>query len=405
MKHPDEVRLWFARRYASQHRQWLQAAMTGTAWQLAVALGVPSEAAALPQAPAVRAWTDAWRHWRGPGQVTWTERRWKTLGVQHLPANLLLDDIAAAASWIGERERWQRALARGMPLLQRWPALERILARLYDTLADYSDADFERLQDVLNWLHRHDAELAIYPRQLPLAGIDSKWFEARSGVLALMLSTLRGASADSGDVYAVTGLRRPPSLLRMRILDPALRATVGGLGDLSAPVDMLAALPWQPSVVIVVENLQTGLALQELPGAVAIMGLGYAVGQLAALPWLAQAHCFYWGDIDSHGYAILHRARLVVPHLQSVLMDELTLLAHAPLWVRETAPAAAETLSRLTTAEHAVYDGLRSHRWGQAVRLEQERIAWDQAWATLCDRVVASPLIGSPAPTLPVPHP
>jgi len=412
VKLPDEVRQWFARRYASLHRQWLLAALDGPAgqpWQLAVTLGIPTEAAALTQPQAVRAWADAWRHWRGPGQLAWSERRWKTLGAQQLPASLLLDDLDAAAGWIGERDRWQRALARGRYLLLRWPPLRTTLPRLFDTLADYADTDFQRLQDVLDWLHTHDAA-GLYPRQLPLAGMDSKWFEARSGVLALLLAALRGgrtpttaaqADADAAtvrsDIYTLAGLRRPPATMRLRILDPALRTVVGGLGDLTAPLDMVAALPWQPAVVLIVENLQTGLALQDLPGAVAVMGLGYAVGHLAGVPWLAHARCLYWGDIDTHGYAILHRARIAIPHLESLLMDEETLLRFAPLWAHEAAPAAAEALSALTADEHAMYDGLRSQRWGQAVRLEQERIAWNVAWQAI--------LTSSRAPTPPLPHP
>ena len=437
VKLPDEVRQWFARRYASLHRQWLLAALDGPAgqpWQLAVTLGIPTEAAALTQPQAVRAWADAWRHWRGPGQLAWSERRWKTLGAQQLPASLLLDDLDAAAGWIGERDRWQRALARGRHLLLRWPPLRTTLPRLFDTLADYADTDFQRLQDVLDWLHTHDAA-GLYPRQLPLAGMDSKWFEARSGVLALLLAALRGddvattatatataaaaaaAATDAttfnaenaanaypaaaaktlSDIYTLAGLRRPPALVRLRILDPALRAAVGGLGDLAAPVEMVAALPWQPAVVLIVENLQTGLALPDLPGAVAVMGLGYAVGHLAGVPWLAHARCLYWGDIDTHGYAILHRARIAIPHLESLLMDEETLLRFAPLWAHEAAPAAAEALSALTADEHAMYDGLRSQRWGQAVRLEQERIAWNVAWQAI--------LTSSRAPNPPLPHP
>lgn len=412
MKLPDEVRLWFSRRYASLHRQWLLAALdapTGRPWQLPVTLGIPTEAAALPQPQAVRAWADAWRHWRGPGQLAWVERRWKILGAQQLPATLLLDDLDAAAGWIGERERWERALARGRHLLLRWPPLRTTLPRLFDTLADSPDADFQRLQDVLDWLNTHDAA-GLYPRQLPLAGMDSKWFEARSGVLALLLGALRGgrapttaaqADADAAtvrsDIYTLASLRRPPATMRLRILDPALRTVVGGLGDLTAPLDMVAALPWQPAVVLIVENLQTGLALQDLPGAVAVMGLGYAVGHLAGVPWLAHARCLYWGDIDTHGYAILHRARIAIPQLESLLMDEETLLRFAPLWAHEAAPAAAEALSALTADEHAMYDGLRSQRWGQAVRLEQERIAWNVAWQAI--------LISSRAPTPPLPHP
>ncbi len=53
--------------------------------------------------------------------------------------------------------------------------------------------------------------------------------------------------------------------VRLRVLDPILRAQVGGLDDINAPLEMLAARPWQPRHMLIVENLQTGLALQDLP--------------------------------------------------------------------------------------------------------------------------------------------
>ncbi|NYT67857.1 Wadjet anti-phage system protein JetD domain-containing protein [Pusillimonas noertemannii] len=61
----------------------------------------------------------------------------------------------------------------------------------------------------------------------------------------------------------------------------------------------------------------------------------YAVSALKALPWLRTAEVLYWGDIDTHGSAILDRARKTVPQIRSVLMDEATLLAHQSLWVQE----------------------------------------------------------------------
>jgi hypothetical protein len=248
-------------------------------------------------------------------------------------------------------------------------------------LTDYSDDDFQRLQALLAWLSAHPA-CGLYPRQLPLAGIDSKWLEPRIALVASMLAALRGNVVDA-DAYLLCGLKRPPVTIRLRVLDPALRARLAGLGDISAPVEMVAALDWRPATVLVVENLQSGLALQDLPGAVAIIGLGYAVDLLASLPWCQGAACLYWGDIDTHGYAILHRARSALPHLRSVMMDQATLHAHRALWSHEKAPCAATSLPALTAAEHAVYDALRSNLWAQGVRLEQERIAWDQAWARL----------------------
>jgi hypothetical protein len=34
----------------------------------------------------------------------------------------------------------------------------------------------------------------------------------------------------------------------------------------------------------------------------------------------------------------------------------------------------------LTEPEQAVYHSIKRNAWGQNVRLEQERIAWDVAW-------------------------
>jgi SAM-dependent methyltransferase len=44
-----------------------------------------------------------------------------------------------------------------------------------------------------------------------------------------------------------------------------------------------------------------------------------------------------------------------------------------------TAYVSFESPEGLTVAELAVYEGLRANRWGERVRLEQERIAWPAA--------------------------
>jgi hypothetical protein len=113
------------------------------------------------------------------------------------------------------------------------------------------------------------------------------------------------------------------------------------------------------------------------------MGLGYGVGTLARVPWVMRARCTYWGDLDTHGLAILSRARLQLPHLESALMDERTLLHHRDLWVPENPQYGAAELPLLTPAEQSLYSGLKQQRWGVNVRLEQERIAWSYAWNVL----------------------
>jgi hypothetical protein len=213
--------------------------------------------------------------------------------------------------------------------------------------------------------------------------LDSKWLEKRKGLLADLIDAVRGESSTGGDFFQRCGLKAPPQLLRLRILDDKLRRRVGGLDDISAPWEQLAGIDFPVSNVFIVENLQTGLAFDDLLGSVVIMQLGYGVDVLGRLPWVAKAHCVYWGDLDTHGFAILNRARSYLPELKSVLMDEETLHGHQDLWVQEKDQHGAETLPLLTDLEQAVYQAIKCNAWGQNVRLEQERIAWDVAWRAL----------------------
>jgi hypothetical protein len=382
LKLPTEVQQQLTRRFDGKHREWLAGAQSDEQWPLTIPLGLPTEQAALRQVDAVRAWAAAWLAWRGAGELRWSERRWKILGNQNLPETLILRGPEQVAMWIGEHERWHRAARRFQLVVARWPALAQRQARLFTVLADYSNADFERLLDLLAWLIANP-DSSLYPRQMPIGGIDSKWIETRKGVLSELVTTMRGAPSESADFYSLCGLKRPPVQIRMRILDPALRARVGGLGDITAPVTELARLDLPASVILIVENLQTGLALADLPGAVAFMGLGYSVDLLAQLPWIMSATGLYWGDIDTHGFAILHRARSYLPRLTSVLMDEATLLQFKALWTDEKIQHAGAELTALTREENQVYCSLKQNRWGQKLRLEQERVAWDFAWPAL----------------------
>ncbi|MES2317982.1 MAG: Wadjet anti-phage system protein JetD domain-containing protein [Pseudomonadota bacterium] len=382
MKRPPDIAQLLLRRFDSGHRDWLAAASVDQHWPMIIALGLPTEQEAQRQVDAVRAWVAAWAAWQGAGELAWVLRQWKVLGAQRLPATLTLRSPAEVASWIGQQERWLRATRRYEELAARWPALATRTPRLFGVLADYSDPDFARLVDMLAWLGANPAS-GLYPRQLPLAGIDSKWIEARKAVLMELVALLRQVPDRIDDFYQLCGLKKPPAQLRMRILDQRLRSRLGGLGDITAPLADIAALDLPASIVIVVENLQTGLAFADIPGAVVFMALGYSVDLLEQIPWIAAGRCIYWGDIDTHGFAILNRARSCLPAVESVLMDKHTLLRFAPLWTDEKVQHGANELPLLTESEHSVYRDLKCNVLAQHLRLEQERISWDYAWEVL----------------------
>src|SRR5262249_18317132 len=127
--------------------------------------------------------------------------------------------------------------------------------------------------------------------------------------------------------------------------------------------------------VFVVENEITGLAFPPMPDSMVVLGLGHAVGLIAAARWLAERDVHYWSDLDTHGFAMLDRLRASLPRTRSLLMDRATLEAHRPLWTTEEAPHVAP-LDRLASEEAALYADLRYDRLGRSVRLEQERISF-----------------------------
>jgi hypothetical protein len=148
-----------------------------------------------------------------------------------------------------------------------------------------------------------------------------------------------------------------------------------GFSELSARADEFTSAPGGISRAYVIENEITYLAFPVPAAAMVIFGGGYAVPVLEPLGWLAGLDLVYWGDIDTHGFAILNRLRHHLPHVRSVLMDRVTLLDHREHWGREPSPTAA-VLDRLGPAESALYADLIADTYAPSVRLEQERVSF-----------------------------
>ncbi|VVD91838.1 hypothetical protein PPN31114_01702 [Pandoraea pneumonica] len=387
---PEALRDFLVRRFNNQHQNWLSGEGT---WPLVVALGVPTDKDIAEDASAVRAWADAWQSRTGPGDVLFEERQFSRFGRHRLPSRLSFESAEVVAAAVGQSRRWEIASERYQRMSSRWPVLVQgnALASRFNVLADYSAEDFDRLVTLLEWLNANPAS-NLYLRQLPVEGLDTKWLEKRTGLVAGLLRVIWGTGDEGGDFHTLVGLKKPAHRVRIRLLCPTLRSLVGGLGDIEAPVGELGRLPISPVTVVIVENLETGLALPDLENTVLVMGLGNAVSALGALPWLRRAEVLYWGDIDTHGFAILDRARRTVPQIQSVLMDEATLLAHQLLWVQEPVPCSNVFFEGLTAEETSVYDNLKVGTWGVRIRLEQERLDWTTSLQTLMDVLNSDPI-------------
>ncbi len=377
---PDTIKQRLQQRYRTSHRRWLEG---GDTWPLSIPLGIPTERQARDYLSDVKAWQARWHAWRGEGEIVWVDRRWLGLGTQRLPERVVLHDPRQVAIWLGEAERWQRAIKRRSFMVDRWPVLARAVSKYFDVLADYPEDDFQRLYDMLQWIENNPRS-GMYIRQLPVTGLDSKWLSTRKALITGLLRAIHAERGNGLDFYGLTGIRREPVLMRLRLLDADMRRVTGNLGDITAPVEDVARLHLPLRRVYIVENLQTGLAFEELPEAAVFMRLGYAVDLFGEIEWLKELPCYYWGDLDTHGFAILNRLRHYLPYARSVLMDEATLLAHQGFWGHENDPTSNAELTLLTNEERRLYEDICNNRWGARLRLEQERIPWGYAWERLC---------------------
>ena len=332
----------------------------------------------------VRAWIEALetgsRSRRGMGyEILWDETRNRQLGRNRMPVGIRVPTRADALAMVGKAAEAVRFDAAAEATLVRFPTLRDWLARKPLTVLDHAD-DWERILDCLGWFRSHPRS-GVYARQIDVIGVHTKFVETRKGLLAELLDIVLPAEAIEPSVTGARdfevrfGLRGKPSLVRFRILDA--RHAIAGLTDLTVPVEHFARLPLCIARVFVVENEITGLAFPPMPNSMVVLGMGHAVGLIAAAGWVADLDVHYWGDLDTHGFAMLERLRASLPRARSLLMDRTTLLAHRPLWTTEEAPHIA-TLDRLTPEEGKLYADLRYDRLGRSVRLEQERISF--AW-------------------------
>lgn len=377
---PEHVKDAAVRRYNGAHREWL---VGGGEWPLAFSLGTPTEAEVMADLSAVQGWAQAWRQWAGPGAVEFEPRKWARLGSQDLPARISLGSPSEVAALCGHDKRWAKAVARREAMLAVWPGLVTNvrLGRYFDVLADYADSDLERLVAVVRWLEANPAS-NLYIRQLPIVGVDTKWLEKRQGLVAELLCLVAGTE-QAGDFFEVTGLRRLAHRVRMLVLCPELRRSVGGLRDFEAPMEDVVQLGLAPKRILVVENHACATALGDMPGCVVFAGLGKAVGVLGRVGWAQGVPALYWGDIDTHGLVILNSARAALPGLRSVLMDVETLVEFKELAVHEAVQAVESRLEHLTAEEAELFEGLWSGRWGMKPRVEQERLPWAVVEAAL----------------------
>ncbi|KWE72233.1 hypothetical protein WL77_09190 [Burkholderia ubonensis] len=371
--------------------EWLRSLVDGTEglFPLRLAIKGPSSSELAERFDTVRAWIveiAAMPRMR----IEWREINHRILGQQRLPRAAWVDSLDDALTVTGKQRdaaQFERLLA---ITRARQPKLTTWLAQCPLQALEFA-GDWDRLLAVVDWLQAHPRP-GVYLRQAEIADVDTKFIEARRGVLAQWLDLVLPSEAIDSSRTGVAqfaaryGFREKPPRIRFRVLDERL-AVLPGMGrpDIALDADSFARLALPCRHVFVTENETNFLAFPDVPQSIALFGAGYGWDALEPARWLADCALHYWGDIDTHGFAILDQLRCRFPHVDSFLMDRATLMAHEAFWGDE-GDQVMRDLPRLTVQERELFDDLRDNRIRRGLRLEQERVGFGWVRAALEER-------------------
>jgi len=340
---------------------------------------------------------------RGPSSAEWSDRfddarswiasleglplEWRSfnhprLGPNRVPTAVVWPDIGALLAFVGKKKEAERYRVLAQAVSGRFPALAPWATAHPHVVLEVGE-DWNPILSFLSWMVDHPRP-RVYLRQIDLPGVHTKFLEARRGLLSTLLDlTLTPGAIDPSQTGAGRfaeryGFLAKPRLVRFRHLDPRHP----GPRDQSWRLEDWARSTSPCRRIFITENEVNFLAFPDHANAVVVFGAGYGFEGWESIPWWSQVEVYYWGDLDTHGFAILDQLRSAWPNTRSFLMDEATLLAHDSLWGEEPEPV-DRTLSRLTDNERRVYEGLVRHSWGHRIRLEQERIGYGYVLAHL----------------------
>ena len=314
-------------------------------------------------------------------RLVWREVNHRVLGVNKVPAEIWIDSLDDALAFIDKHRDAKRFAELKELSLESQPAVvpwlqKRPLRAL--ALAD----DWPRLLDIIAWTARHPRP-GLYLRQVDIPGVDSKFIESHRAVLGELFDLALPPEAVDQSATGVRGFCRrygfcdKPIRPRFRILDPGLALLQTGTDqDITVTHDTFARLDIPVNKVFMTENEINFLSFPSTERSLVIFSSGYGFEALAEAEWLRSRRIYYWGDIDTHGFAILDQMRAHFPRAISFLMNRETLQTHQTHWGVEPQQEIRE-LPRLTSEETALYDDLRENLFGERVRLEQEKIGFD----------------------------
>ncbi|MDQ7085265.1 MAG: DUF2220 family protein [Sulfurovum sp.] len=262
-------------------------------------------------------------------------------------------------------------------ILTTFPQLQEFLLAKPKLIMEYDEV-WERVLLVCKHFLKHPNP-SVYMRELEIESVDTKFIESHKKIIDTILSIL-----DEREVVTLAqhgfekryGLKYDLPSIRFRILDK--NHFIAGLSDITLPLNEFMTLDIACEKVFITENKINGLSFPQMSSAIVIFGLGYGIESLKEVQWLQNKKLYYWGDIDTHGFAILSQFRSYFPHAESMLMNEEILLKYKNMATQENETKRfMGELGYLSKAEEEIFLKLKEDFYAKYFRLEQERIGFE----------------------------
>ncbi|MBI1783078.1 MAG: hypothetical protein HYR66_17190 [Sphingobacteriales bacterium] len=303
--------------------------------------------------------------------VKTTDKNFRRSGSHELPDAVEFESIEDYLYCTGKKKEWIRFQDSYQLLLGAIPAL-KTWALANPILLCTTSADWNSVIKVCKYF-LDNPRPALYIRQLPV-DVHTKFIEDNSYLLQSLLDfliPLHIRNAGQKKFAERYYLKHDEPLIRIRILDKNI-ATNNDILDISIRLSDLEKNEWACKNVLVAENKINFLTLPDLPSSIAIWsGGGFNVSYLKNAQWLNTKSIYYWGDIDEHGFQILHQLRSYFPQTKSIMMNTDTFERFQDLAGNGEKNKAA-TLSNLNSDEALLYQTLKERI--SKNRLEQEKI-------------------------------
>lgn len=309
---------------------------------------------------------------KGSGYLVETSLfNFRRTGSHELPDRIVFETVSDYLAVTGKKGEWTvflsnlNLIAGTIPDLKQWSA-ENCL-----WLTDQSIQWEGVLKVCLYFISTPRPDL--YLRQLPVE-VHTKFIEENSALIQSLLHFLIPDHVRNPDQKRFAErfyLKYDEPLIRVRVLDSADHFA-GRFSDVSIPLSDFEQYGFPARNVLIAENKMNFLTLPPLLSSMAIWsGGGFNVSYLRRVEWLSVKNIYYWGDIDEHGFQILHQLRHYCPHAESIFMDRKTFDRFNSFAVNGV-HSFAETLDLLTPDEANLYRYLKSLENNN--RLEQEKL-------------------------------